>query len=60
MEDGTVNVGPWLDKSRNGYGLCIFPNKDFYIGLWKNDMKNGKGKLTTSEKTVYQGEWIEN
>jgi hypothetical protein len=50
---------------KHGYGVCLYPNGDVYIGQYDNGRKQGKGAYIykvkkNSIKAFYCGEWNNN
>jgi len=59
-DDGSMYEGDMHDGKKKGYGICVWKNKDRYIGQWKKDMMNGMGCLLWSDSEFYFGEFKKN
>lgn len=40
---------------KNGFGICLYPNKALYEGEFYNNKYEGKGKLIDNEGNIYKG-----
>ena len=49
--DGTVYIGEFRNKQRNGRGSYVYPDGTKYEGDWLNDKEHGNGRL------VIEGVW---
>ena len=43
--DGSFSKGTWEKGELEGYGLCIMPNGDYYIGQFIRGMMQGEGSM---------------
>lgn len=55
--DSTYFEGNWTDGRRDGYGDCLFVNKDYYSGEWSEDLPNGEGTYYYADGSEYYGTW---
>ena len=59
QEDYYIYEGELKNKKREGFGKCIYENKNYYIGQWLNDQINGKGKIyTKNNNLIYEGDFV--
>ncbi|MGL6107216.1 hypothetical protein [Romboutsia sp.] len=56
-DNGDVYKGEFINEKRNGFGVCIFNNKERYEGLWKDDKMHCVGKYTYNDGSVYSGDF---
>ena len=56
-DNGDIYKGEFIDGKRNGFGICIYSNREKYEGLWKNDLMNGVGKYIFKDGSVYMGDF---
>jgi hypothetical protein len=57
-DDGNY-LGEYYNHKREGYGIFIYNNGEYYRGQWLNDKRDGKGILYYENKKIkYQGEFL--
>lgn len=60
---GASYRGEWVDNSKNGYGVQVYPNGQKYEGQWEGDLRNGEGTLwmpvgkAQKLRKLYVGGW---
>jgi hypothetical protein len=55
--DGTIYVGHWKFRERNGQGTLTFPDGRKYIGEFKSDQRHGKGTMVYPDGRKYVGDF---
>ena len=59
QEENYIYEGELKNNKREGFGKCIYENKNYYIGQWLNDQINGKGKIyTKNNNIIYEGDFV--
>ena len=56
-DNGDAYKGELVNGKRNGFGVCIFKNKDRYEGLWKDDLMHSIGKYIYKDGATYSGDF---
>jgi len=72
--DGSTKVGQWKNdvyqgastnkvgclsgNCKNGYGVNVWKEGDYYAGYWKNGKINGEGFYFFPTGNAYRGEWL--
>ena len=56
-DNGDMYKGEIINGKRNGFGICIFSNKERYEGLWKDDKMHSIGKYIYNDGTTYSGDF---
>lgn len=58
-EDGSKYEGKFLEDKREGRGLMLFNNGDYYYGEWEYDYMEGVGRMNYKlEEKTYEGNWM--
>lgn len=60
MSDGSIYVGAFKNKLREGQGKLTKKNGDVLEGLWHNDRLNGEASLTKANGDSFVGNWRNN
>jgi hypothetical protein len=55
--DGTMYVGQWEFRERNGQGTLTFPDGRKYVGTFKSDQRHGQGTMTWPDGRTYEGDF---
>ena len=56
-DNGDLYKGEFINGKRQGFGVCIFANKERYEGIWKNDLMHSIGKYTYNNGCTYSGDF---
>jgi len=57
-KSGSVYVGEIDNGVRNGQGMYIWPNGDFWYGTWQVNQRHGYGiQVKAAEKSLSKGHW---
>ena len=51
-DNGDLYKGEFTNGKRQGFGVCIFSNKERYEGIWKNDLMHSIGKYLQRWKYI--------
>jgi TonB family protein len=57
--DGSVYIGSFTEKLRNGQGKITYKSEATYEGEWVNDKRHGQGVFIDSLKNRYEGAWLD-
>lgn len=52
--------GEWVESKKNGFGVEIFDNKEYYAGYFRKGEMSMLGKLESRGQYIYSGEWKSN
>lgn len=55
--DGAYYIGETYKGMRQGFGMYIWKNKDFWMGYWKEDKRKGSGTYVYYNGKIITGTW---
>ena len=55
--NGDLYKGEFVNGKRQGFGICLFSNKEKYEGIWKDDLMHSIGKYTYNNGCTYSGDF---
>ena len=57
---GETYEGQYLNKRRDGFGVCVFEDGGIYEGQWDRDKMEGEGRQIFCNGDVYEGNFVNN
>lgn len=55
--DGAYYIGETYKGKRQGFGMYVWKNKDFWMGYWKEDKRKGSGTYVYYNGKIVTGTW---